>query len=152
MKIERMEVVGIDVHDIQKAARLFEDVLGIKFRHCRFGIDVMPESSATEAADPAAPDIKNIRLAIDPTGYLELIQTNSASAREGFRNLHFKVTDLEEAKAEMKAKGIRLIADSHIGGLREAIFHPEDLHGIRLCLVQYDANSMIDAIYQKPAG
>lgn len=152
MKIERMEVVGIDVQDIDKAARLFEDLLGIKFRHCRFGIDVMPQSGATQADDPAAPDLNGIRLAIDPTGYLELVQTSSASAREGFRNMHFKVTDIEEAKAELKAKGIRLIADSHIGGLREAIFHPEDLHGIRLCLVQYDADSMIDAIYQKPAS
>ena len=149
MKIEKMEVVGIDVHDVEKAARLFEDLLGIKFRHCRFGVDVVPKSSATQAADPAAPDINSIRLAIDTTGYLELVETRSTSAREGFRNVHFKVTDIEEAKSELKAKGIRLIADSQIGGLREAIFHPDDLHGIRLCLVQYDAASMIDAIYEK---
>ena len=152
MKIERMEVVGIDVQNVEEAARLFEDLLGVKFRHCRFGIDVKPESGATQAEDPAAPDMNGIRLAIDPTGFLELVQTSSASAREGFRNLHFKVTDIEEAKAELKAKGIRLIADSRIGGLREAVFHPEDLHGVRLCLVQYDAASMIDAIYQKPAS
>jgi len=152
MKIEKMEVVGIDVQDIEKAARLFEDLLGIKFRHCRFGVDVKPRSAETQAPDPAAPDLNSIRLAIDPTGYLELVQTGAASTREGFRNVHFKVTDIEEAKAEMKQKGIRLIADSHIGGLREAIFHPDDLHGVRLCLVQYDAPSMIDAIYQKPAS
>ena len=108
MKIEKMEVVGIDVQDVEKAARLFEDLLGIKFRHCRFGVDVKPRSAETQAPDPAAPDLNSIRLAIDPTGYLELVQTGAASTREGFRNLHFKVTDIEEAKAELKQKEIEI--------------------------------------------
>jgi hypothetical protein len=73
----------------------------------------------------------------------------SAGTVEGFRNMHFKVTDLDAAKAELRGKGVRMVVDHRVGALREAIFHPDDLHGVRLCLIEYDAPSMIEALLQK---
>lgn len=151
MKVERMEVVGVNVKDLDKAMKLFSEILEIDFRAFRFGQDVKVESAATDAADAATLDFSGTRIAIDRTGYLELIQSTPATETEGFRNMHFKVSNLEEAKAELKAKGIRLIADTKVGGLKEAIFHPDDLHGVRLCLIEYTAPSMIEALMQKDA-
>lgn len=152
MQIERMEVVGINVQNLEKAMKVFSDILGISFRPFRFGVDVKVEAGPIDAADASTLSFAGSRIAIDPTGYLELIEATPAVETEGLRNVHFKVTDLEAAKVEMKAKGIRLVANTTVGGLKEAIFHPDDLHGLRLCLIEYTAPTMIEALLQKPAG
>lgn len=146
MKIERMEVVGINVTDLDAARSRFSELLGVDFTPFTFGEDVPVERFETDVADAATASFAGTRIAIDPTGYLELVEVPAGS--EGFRNMHFKVTDLDEAKAELRAKGIRMVVDHKVGGLREAIFHPDDLHGIRLCLIEYDAPSMIEALLQ----
>jgi hypothetical protein len=35
------------------------------------------------------------------------------------------------------------------GKLKEAIFHPEDLHGVRLVLVEYETRTVMEAILGK---
>lgn len=139
MKVERMEVVGINVKNLDQAMKLFSEILEVEFSDFRFGQDIRVQSATMEAADAATLSFSGTRIAIDPKGYFELIETAPATEREGLRNVRFKVPNLEEAKVEMKRKGIRLIADTKVGGLKEAIFHPDDLHGIRLCLIEYDA-------------
>lgn len=152
MKIERMEVVGVNVRDLQKATRLFSEILEVEFTDFAFGVDVDVESRPVDAKDAKSLSFEGSRIAIDKAGFLELIQTDPAAEEEGFRNIHFKVPSLDEAKAELRSKGIRMIADTTVGNLREAIFHPDDLHGIRLCLIEYDAPSMIEALMQKPGS
>ena len=150
MKIERMEVVGINVKNLDQAIKVFSDILEVEFSDFRFGKDIQVQSLASDAADSATLSFDGTRIAIDPKGYLELIESTPATEQEGLRNVHFKVANLDDAKAEMKRKGIRMIADTRVGGLKEAIFHPDDLFGIRLCLIEYDAPSMIEALRQKP--
>lgn len=149
MKIEKLEVIGVNVRDLKKATKVFSDILDVEFVDFEFGVDVKVESKPADAADATGLSFKGSRIAIDPKGYLELIETSPATENEGLRNIHFKVTDLEAAKAEMRSKGIRMIANYKVGGLEEAIYSPEDLHGIRLCLIQYDAPTMIQALMQK---
>lgn len=148
MKVERMEVIGVNVKDLDKAMQFFSEVLGIQFRHFKFGQDVKVEASPVDAADSKTLSFDGTRIAIDPTGYLELIQANPPTAQEGLRNMHFKVSDMDEAKAEMQRRGVRVVADTVVGGLREVILHPDDVFGIRLCLTEYDAPTMIDALLQ----
>lgn len=147
MKIERMEVVGINVTDLDAAMSTFTDLLGIEFRPFVFGQDVSVESYESDVPDAATAGFAGTRIAIDPTGYLELVEV--AGGAEGFRNMHLKVADLDAAKAELRAKGIRMVVDHRAGGLREAIFHPDDLHGVRLCLIEYEAPSMIEALLEE---
>lgn len=149
MKVERMEVVGVNVKNLDQAMKVFSEILEVEFVDFRFGQDVKVQSAPTDAADVKTLSFKGTRIAIDPKGYMELIETTPATENEGFRNIHFKVPDIEEAKAELKRKGIRVIADTKVGGLKEVIFNPDDLHGIRLCLTEYDAPSMIEALMQK---
>lgn len=147
MKIERMEVVGINVNSLAKAVQFFADVLETDFHDFRLGGDIAVESRPVEHADTkAVTSSGSTRVAIDDKGYLELIEV--PDGEEGLRNVHFKVPDLEEAKAEMKRKGVRLVAEHKVGGLKEAIFHPDDVFGIRLCLIEYQAPSMIAALLE----
>ena len=148
MKVERMETIVVNVKNPDEAIRFFSDLLGITFVKRVEGASKR-EVVITEHADCAFEEI-NIKNALDRTGFLELIESDPPVETEGIRSIHFKVPDIEEAKAEMKRKGIRLIKDIEfkdvkLGGLREAIFHPDDVYGIRLCLVEYEAATLVDS-------
>ena len=148
MKVERMETLGVNVKNLDEAIRFFSDLLGITFVKRVEGASKR-EVVITEHADRAFEEIK-LKNALDRTGFLELIESDPPVQKEGIRSIHFKVPDIEEAKAEMKRKGIRLIKDVEfkdvkLGGLKEAIFHPDDVYGIRLCLVEYEAPTLVDS-------
>ena len=145
MKVEKLEILGVNVKNLHEAVKLFSDILGTTFIDLA---DVRDERAITEHADHTLEETKR-RCAIDRAGFMELIESDPPTEVEGMRNFHFKVPNLEEAKAEMKQKGIRLTADIKFGSAKEAIFNPSDLHGIRLCLVEYEAPTFVDAMRQK---
>jgi hypothetical protein len=145
MKIEKLDRVVIGVRSLDKAEKLFSKLFGIKFE--RSPIHTMVKT-LTEHADQAFKKIEYRNVAIAPVG-LELIETSPPVETEGIRSFHFKVSNLEEAKIEMEEKGIHLVAEVTHGGLKEAIFSPEDLHGARIVLVEYEAPTVISAILQK---
>ncbi len=148
MKVEKIEVFGIDVKNLEKAMTFFSEVFNIEFQHFRLGQDIAVQASAVDAQDAKQPDLSATRIAIDKSGFFELIETQPAPEREGNRNIHFKVSDIGEAKAELQRRGVRVVADHRVGGLREVILHPDDVFGIRLCLIEYNAPSMIEALMQ----
>lgn len=144
MKVEKLERVALTVKNLDEAIRLFSDLLGTTFERNPAATFV---KNVTEHADRAFEETR-LRVAISPIG-LELIETIPPTEKEGVRSFHFKVSDLDQAKAEMKEKGIRLLAEIAYGGLKEAIFSPSDLHGGRLCLTEFEAPTAIDAILQR---
>ncbi|MBI2936238.1 MAG: VOC family protein [Chloroflexi bacterium] len=158
MHVEKMEITILEVRNLEKAVKLFSDILGTTFHI--FG-EISSDSpstnpfpfvkTATEHADKTYQQKTNkIRLAIDRRGFVELQETIPPSGEEGLHGIHFKVPNLDEAIEEMKLKGIRLLAKVRAGSVKEAIFSPEDLHGIRLCLVEYDEPTLVDALLAKP--
>ena len=123
MKAEKIDHVAILVRDLEKAGRLYADLFGAEF------------SGPNEVKNL---DIRNL---LSPLG-IELVSPLSpdgAMARtlerrgEGLTMLSLKVPNVAEAAAEMKARGIR-----QIGALeaRAAIFHPKDLFGVTIELIQ----------------
>jgi predicted enzyme related to lactoylglutathione lyase len=148
MKVEKIEVFGIDVKNLEKAMKFFSGAFGVEFQHFRLGRDIPVQSFPVDAGDAKAADQGSTRIAIDKSGYFELIESGNGNDREGARNIHFKVSDLGEAIEDMRRRGVRLVAHHLVGGVKEAIFHPDDVFGIRLCLIQYDAPSMIEALMQ----
>ena len=56
---------------------------------------------------------------------------------------------LDKAKAEMEKRGVPLLADITLGTLREAIYHPDDLHGAMMGLVWYPTATPMEAIKTK---
>ena len=146
MKIERMEILGINVRDIDQAKALFSRVLGVEFLEYELGVDVAMEARGADEGDPHKLESGGTRIAIDRSGYIELIQTRPPVDQDGFRNIHFKVDDMAAAMHHMDGLGLRVAADLRVGGLREVIYDAGQLHGIRLCLVAYDAPTLVDAV------
>ena len=147
MKIERLELANVDVKNLDEAVKRFSDILGLTFVNAP--IVKGEEKTITEHADRAFEKTKLKKVAMDRRGFLALIESDPPVEKEGLRNIHFKVPNLEEAKAEMKRKGVRLLTEFKAGRLKNAIFHPDDVHGIRLCLHEYEAPTPVDAMLQE---
>jgi catechol 2,3-dioxygenase-like lactoylglutathione lyase family enzyme len=145
MKFERMEYVGVVVDDLEVGVKRFSEVFGVDFDM----VDV--NELSVQARDGVMPDVKaaapDLRMAFDPSGFFELIEVSGAE--EGFRNVHFRVDNMDEAIDRLSAKGVRLVRDFVVGGMREAIFAGEDLYGIRVCLVEYEGSSIVNAMRAK---
>lgn len=155
MNVEKMELVGINVKNLDDAIKRFSDLFGIEFVTWHERVDsgdlkIRREKRITEHANRSFEETK-IKAAIDRTGFLELVESTPPTEKEGLRNVHFKVRNLEEAKAEMERKGVRLLSDARINGLKEAVFCPDDLHGVRVALVEYDAPTLVDAVLTETA-
>lgn len=158
MKVEKLEFVVIEVKNVDEAAKRFSDIFGTTFvpaftnieeQWKREGKPEKPDKpywvhTLTEHADHAFESELKIR--IDKKGTMELVESVPPSGREGLRAVLFKVPNIEEAKAELEQKGIRLVAEAKCGNVKEAIFHSDDLYGVRLCLIEHDASTAADAI------
>jgi methylmalonyl-CoA/ethylmalonyl-CoA epimerase len=152
--VERVEVLGVNVRDLPKAQALFADLFGLSFRSVVLNgpgasdppTEAVPLASGEVTADPNSVQNSPVPLAIDPTGFFELIETPEGQQPNTVRNIHFKVADIDAATAEMQARGIRVLGSLRCGGVREVIFHPEDLFGVRICFIQYAGPSMIESM------
>ncbi|MBY4208097.1 VOC family protein [Rhodococcus fascians] len=146
MKMDRLEFIGVVVADLEEGVRRFSEVLGLEF-------DIVDTTKLdVQATDGVVPDERapqsGMRVALDASGTFELVEVEGME--EGFRNVHFRVDDLEEAIATLSARGMRLVRQFVVGGMKEAIFAAEDLYGIRVCLLEYEGDSLGDAMRQAP--
>ena len=143
MKVERIDHIHIYVRDLGAATRLFSQIMGTRF------------------SDPMTVDKFDLRSALEPLG-LELIESTRPGgvvARtiekrgEGLAAISLKVPDIEEAKRELLALGLRLVGELDTGGLKEAQFHPADAHGVMIELCEYDdVHGAVVAIHQGKAS
>lgn len=142
MKVDRMEFVGVVVDDLEAGVERFSKVLGLDFEI----IDTTTlDVHATDGvvADARAPQ-SGMRVALDSSGVFELVEV--AGMEEGFRNVHFRVDDMDEAVEELSSRGLHLVRQFVVGGMKESIFAAEDLYGIRLCLLEYEGTSLAEAM------
>jgi catechol 2,3-dioxygenase-like lactoylglutathione lyase family enzyme len=150
IRAERIEVLGIDVRNFEAAKSLFARLFGLEFREfdqfAQAAIRTVLPDSGVVHDDPRGLTPSPRRVAIDTSGFFELIESADPADADGMRNIHFKVDNIEAAIHEAQELNIRLVANLQVGGLREAIFESADLFGVRLCLVQYDEPTLVDAI------
>ena len=128
MKVEKIDHVHIFVKDLDKATKLFEEILGTKF------------------AKPHSIEDMDIRFTLDPTGLeiVEGISENSPVTKaierrgEGLAAISLKVPDIEQAITHLTSLGIRLLERIESGKIKEAQFHPKDTFGVMLELCEYE--------------
>jgi len=102
MKIKRIEHVGVVVRDVEASRKLWEECFGIKLggvednptRPVRLALYPVGESMV-ELIAGTTPDSKHARMIADGRG--------------GLNHICFEVEDIDEALAELKAKGIPLL-------------------------------------------
>ena len=133
MKIKRIEHVGVVVRDVEASRRLWEDCFGIKL--------------GSEEANAVR------KLALYPVGesMVELIAGTTPDSRHakmvaegkgGLNHICFEVEDIDDALAELKAKGIPLLDQvPRIGhaGCRIAFIDPSATENCLIELAEFPA-------------
>lgn len=141
MRIERLDRVVVGVRDMAAAAGLFEDLLGVRF-------------------DPLLSDAGVGMDARYSREGLELVSGHPGSAVDKFTRgrgegvfcVVFKVTDMDEAIAHLRARGLEPVNDVTFGQMREVAFHPSKAHGMQIVLAEYpEAHPATVAVTAAPA-
>lgn len=126
MKIKHIDHIGIAVKSIEEGKRFFTDILGLKFEKT----EVIEEQKVKTGFFPIT------------DSELELLESTEADgpvakfieARgQGVQHIAFRVENLDEALAELKEKGVRLIDQEPrkgAGGARIAFIHPKETSGV----------------------
>lgn len=139
MKVERIDHIAINVRDLSKAEKFFADLLGTSFsrRAASKELDLISslDPMGIELVEPLTPDGVTAK-AIERRG-------------EGLSLLSFKVSNLQDAVAEMKSRGIRLVARIDRTKMKVAIFHPKDTYGVMIELVEYEPEHPIVAVREE---
>lgn len=100
MKIKRIEHVGVVVRDVEASRRLWEDCFGIKLgsaeANAQRKLALYPlGESMVELISGTTPDSRHAKMVAEGKG--------------GLNHICFEVENIDEALAELKAKGIPLI-------------------------------------------
>ncbi|WP_169566237.1 VOC family protein [Microbacterium luticocti] len=135
------------VTDLDAAVEKYSRLFGLNFHVFTPGDDYALEViEEGEDATPAIP--AGGRIAMDTDGCFELVELPDTP--EGVRNIHFRVDDVEAAKAHCLAEGLRVVRDLRAGAVREVIFERQDLNGVRVCIAAYEGPSFAEALAGSP--
>ncbi len=128
MKPTVIDHIGIAVKSIDESLKFWEDTLGIK---CH-GVEEVAEQKVKTAFLPV--EDTEIEL-LEGTSEESPVAKFIAAKGEGIHHIAIRVDNLEEALAELKAKGVRLIDEKPrcgAGGAKIAFLHPTATGGILL--------------------
>ncbi len=126
MKTLKLDHIGIAVKDLEEALPFWRDVMGLELA----GTEVVEEQKVKVAFLPVGDTEIELLESTDESGPIaRFIERNG----EGIQHLAFRVEDIEEGIAYMKAKGMRMIDEEPrygAGGARIAFVHPKSSKGI----------------------
>lgn len=131
MKVLKVDHIGIAVKRIDETKQLYGELLGLSHA----GSETVAEQKVTTAFFPVGDTEVELLESTSPDGpiakYLE-------KKGEGIQHIAFRVENIEESLAELKAKGVQLIDEkprSGAGGAKIAFLHPKSTFGvlIELC-------------------
>lgn len=127
MNVERLDHVHIKVKDLNKAVKLFSNLMGSKWlgpiNLDKYGVRTSFDTIGFEMLEPTGPDTALAR-DIEKRG-------------EGVMSIGLKVTNLDEAVKHFEANGVRCTMRAEQGNVRAATFHPKDAFGVSFELVEY---------------
>jgi methylmalonyl-CoA/ethylmalonyl-CoA epimerase len=124
--------IGIAVHDIQAAARLYTEGLGLPLGHIE---DVVTQGVRAASISVGESTIE----LLEPLGEESPISGFLEKRGEGIHHVCLRVTDIRAAMATLKAQGARLLQEEPVrgmGGALVAFVHPRSANGVLLELSQ----------------
>ena len=132
MKILKIDHLGIAVNSIEQGRSFWSEVLGLEFE----GTETVAEQKVTTAFLPVGESEVELLESTSPDGPVaKFIEKRG----QGFQHVAFRVENIEEALAELKAKGIQLIDErprKGAGGAKIAFLHPKATNGVLVELCQ----------------
>jgi len=126
MQILKIDHLGIAVDSIDQGRNFWTDVLGLDFA----GDETVDEQKVTTAFFPVGESEVELLESTAPDGPVAKFIEKKG---QGFQHVAFRVPNIDEALAELKAKNIRLIDQEPrigAGGARIAFLHPKATGGI----------------------
>jgi len=134
MKVLKIDHLGIAVKSIETGKGFWADTFGLDFE----GAETVAEQKVTTAFFPVGDSEVELLESTAPDGpvakYIE-------KKGEGIQHVAFRVENIEEALAELKEKGVRLIDETPrigAGGAKIAFLHPKSTNGVLVELCQRD--------------
>ncbi len=140
MKVEKIDHLHAYAKDVDAVAELFSSLFGMKCKVFSF------EQYGTRNC-----------IATTPQGFIEFIQPTDpekdpakliGDRPEGLLCISLKVPNMQEAIAEMEARGIKLLKLYELGPVKQAWFDPKNTFGIQIELGEYPG----DNIHKAGAG
>lgn len=148
MRLQPMPLLGVSVHDFETEVARYAELFGVTFHIFTAGVDYELRYAADRGTDTGTPLPPRLRIAVDTSDLFELVELPGAA--EGFRNVHFRVDDIDAATTHFVERGLVLAQEIWAGTAREVVFDASSLNGIRLCLVQFEGESFAQALLASP--
>ena len=134
MKVKHIDHIGIAVKEIQQAGKFYTDILGLKIED----IETVTDQKVNVAFIPITDSEVELLESTEPDGPVAKFID---SRGEGIQHIAFCVENIEEALAELKAKGVRLIDEKPrkgAGGAMIAFIHPKETNGVLVEICERD--------------
>jgi methylmalonyl-CoA/ethylmalonyl-CoA epimerase len=131
-KTLKVDHIGIAVKDLEQAKKFYTEILGMT----SLGEEVVEQQKVKVCFIPCGDSEVELLESTSPDGPIaKFIEKNG----EGIQHMALRVDNIEEALADLKAKGVRLIDETPrygAGGASIAFVHPKATGGILLELSQ----------------
>ena len=133
MLIGRLNHVGVATPSIAQSVALYRDLLGATKIHEPF--DLPPQGVRVCFVDTPNSQIELLEPLGEDSPITKFLEKNPAG---GQHHICFEVPDIHEAKAEMEAKGARVLGEPRIGahGTPVIFVHPKDMGGVLVELME----------------
>jgi methylmalonyl-CoA/ethylmalonyl-CoA epimerase len=133
MTIGRLNHVGVATPSIEQSVALYRDLLGATRIHEPF--DLPPQGVRVCFVDTPNSQIELIEPLGDASPLHNFLAKNPGG---GQHHVCFEVPDIRAAKAEMEAKGARVLGEPRIGahGTLVIFVHPKDMGGVLVELME----------------
>ncbi|HHC24029.1 MAG TPA: methylmalonyl-CoA epimerase, partial [Desulfobacterales bacterium] len=125
MKVLKIDHLGIAVNSIEEGKNFWSDIMGLGFE----GTETVEAQKVTTAFFPISESEVELLESTAPDGpvakYIE-------KKGQGIHHVAFRVENIEEALAELKEKGVKLIDEkprNGAGGAKIAFLHPKATNG-----------------------
>ncbi len=124
--LEKIDHIGVAVRDLDQSLAFYRDMLGLEVA----GVEEVAEQKVRVAFLPVGESKVELLESTAPDGPVaKFIESKG----EGVQHIAFRVNNLEEKLAQLKAKGVRLIDEQPrygAGGARIAFLHPKSTGGV----------------------
>jgi methylmalonyl-CoA/ethylmalonyl-CoA epimerase len=133
MSIGRLNHVGVATPSIEKSVEMYVNLLGATKVHEPF--DLPPQGVRVCFVDTPNSQIELIEPLGENSPIIKFLEKNPLG---GQHHVCFEVPDIHAAKAEMEAKGAKVLGEPRIGahGTPVIFVHPKDMGGVLVELME----------------
>ena len=126
MKVLKIDHLGIAVNSVDEGKKFWCDIMGLDFN----GSETVAEQKVTTAFFPVGESEVELLESTAPDGPIAKYIDKKGT---GIQHVAFRVENIEEALAELKEKGVKLIDQTPrigAGGAKIAFLHPKATSGV----------------------